>query len=782
MQRKPVPTASYINGEFVDVTRPDKEFVALRPDAPSEIVAVTRWRKDLVSPIVEGMTGAGEVFRRRSLEERLGLVRLIISELGSQAEELKGLMMREAGRSRNAVNEEWALCETMFSLLAQFCEEALREKVSPGGWTWHYAPVGRVFVSSNIALPMYTVLSSALPALIAGNAVCIRPSIHCTLSGAFLAQVLHRVGCPPGLVQIVFGDLDVYRQIIATHAFETVHYCGGEESLEQIRRDLVKDGQTRMVLCSGGKNAAIVCRDADLRESARLILHGMTVDCGQRLEATALVFVEEPVLDEFVQIFVQAVKDVPTGVRKSLYEGDEPVMGPLCSDKAYERFLRFQSIAARESNETLRWGKSIDNPQGGYYVSPGVHLLTQDRLTGSVYASNAFFGPDVAIVPVSSYHEALGGIDKMSAARSLAVFASDNRIAWDVRHESEVPTVLWNCATTVLDPHLPTFGRGRAGNAYVTGLRFLFATVYPKTLSLTQSIGAKRLLYALMLCLALATAGAWEPEARADYDRAVEGNEVVKGKLYPKKGKFQISAQFGGILNQSYLATSLIPVGVTYHINEWHAVNAEIAFGISQEQPARQCVEDFFYDPNRARIASGDRGLSPCDPSPPPANDASIPNDPNGENKPGYQRKPAYVPIRQIDQLYNVNYQWTPVYGKALWFLKAVGYLDFYTNAGLGLAATTVWPLKNTTRSGALTRDEGVPNAETDSWGKAARPEPVSDMAPTLSLGIGTRFFFARMFTANIDFRNTSLFGDDGRGGSEFMNFFSIWGGLGVLL
>jgi outer membrane beta-barrel protein len=781
MQRKPPPLASYINAEFLDITRPDKEFVALRPDAPKDIVAVTRWRKDLVGNIVAGMTEAHEVFRRRTFEERLSFVRLMMAELQAHAEDLKGLMMREAGRSRNAVNEEWALCESMFSLLPQFCEEALKEKVSPGGWTWHYAPVGRVFVSSNVALPIYTLLSGALPALIAGNAVCIRPSIHCPLSAYFLAQIIHRMGCPAGLIQIVFGDLDVYRQIIATHAFETVHYCGGEESLEQIRRDLVKDGQARMVLCSGGKNAAVVCADADLAEASRQILHGMTVDCGQRLEATSLVFVEESVLDPFIQTFVQAVKDVPTGVRKGLDVGDEHVMGPLCSDKAWERFLRFQSIAARECNETLRWGKSIDNPAGGYYVSPGVHLLTQDRLTSSVYASNAFFGPDVAIVPVSSYHEAIGGIDKMSAARSLAVFASDKRIAWEVRHESDVPTVLWNCPTTVLDPHLPTFGRGRAGNAYVTGLRFLFATVYPKTLSLTQSIGAKGLLYAMLLVLALASPGWLTSTAFANYDRAVEGNEVVKGKLYPKQGKFQLSAGLGGILNQSYLTTTLIPVGVTYHINEWHAVNVEFAFGISQEQDARQCVENFFYDPNRARSKAGDASMRPCEPNP-PATSREPADDPNGENKPGYTRKPAYVPIRQIDQMYNLNYQWTPVYGKALWFLSAVGYLDFYTSAGLGLASSTVWPLKEKTTSGALTRDEGVPNDNTDEWGQVARPEPISDMAPTMSLGIGTRFFFARMFTANLDFRNTSLFGDDGRGGSDFMNFFTIWGGLGVLL
>lgn len=781
MQRKPKALSSYINGEFCVVARPDKEFVALRPDAPNEIVALTHWKKELVSSIVEGLHGAYELFRMKSFEERLTFVRQIMLELRNGAVELKNLMMMELGRSRYAVEEEWALCETMFSLLPQFCEEALREKVSPGGWTWRYAPVGKIFVSSNVALPMYSILSSAFPALIAGNAVCIRPSIHCPLSGHFLAEVIHKVGCPPGLIQVVFGDLDVYRQIIATHAFETVHYSGGEESLEQIRRDLVKDGQTRMVLCSGGKNAAIVCRSADVQRSAAQILHGMTVDCGQRLEATTLVFVEEAIIDEFAQTFVQAVKEVPTGVRKPLATEGQHVMGPLCSEKAWERFLRFQSIAARECKETLRWGKSIDNVGGGFYVSPGVHLLTQSQLTTSVYASNAFFGPDVAIIPVSSFHEAIGGIDKMSAARSLAVFAAEQKVAEEVRRESEVPTVLWNCPTTILDPHLPTFGRGRAGNAHVTGLRFLFATVYPKTLSMTQAVGAKGLLYAVLLFLAFAMAAIGAPQAVADYQKAAEGNEVVKGKLYPRAGKFQISAQVGGILNQSYLSTTLIPIAVTYHLNEWHAINAEFVFAMTQEQDARTCVENFFFDPARAKSASNG-GSGDCNPDPPPEKGNFPPPDTKKGEKPPYQRKPAYPPIRQIDQMYGLNYQWTPIYGKALWFLAVVGYLDVYTNAGLGVASTTYWKMKDRNANGDLVRDEGVDNADKRQWGRAGRPEATSDTSPTMSLGVGSRFYFAKRFTVNMDLRNTSLLGSDGSGGSEFMNFFTIWGGLGVLL
>lgn len=777
MLKKPQPLPSYINGEFRTQIKPEKEFVAIRPADPQDVVAVTGWRKDLISPVVEGLKSAFELHRMRSFDERIGFVRAIIAAIREAGPQLRAHMMHELSRSHSAVSEEWQLIETVFNILPQFCEEVLEEKVSPAGWTWRYAPVGVVFVSSNVALPLYSILSAALPALVAGNSVCIRPSIHCPLTGHLLAQIVHRLGAPPGLIQVVFGDLEVYRQLIATHAFDTVLYAGGEESLEQIRRDLLKEGQTRMVLCSGGKNAALVCAGSDLNLATERVLHGMTVDTGQRLESTSLAFVEEAVLDEFVSRFITAVKTLPTGVRMPLDTETAHVMGPLCSRNAWERFLRFQSIAARESHETLRWGKPIDNPRNGFYVSPGVHLVKPAQLCSSVYASNAFFGPDVAVVPVSSYHEAIGCIDKMNAARSLAVFSPEQRVVEEVRHESEVPTILWNCATTSVDPHLPAFGRGRAGNAQVTGVRFLFSTVYPKSLSLRQDAFQKSLLNAMLVLCALFAGLLTARPAEAAYRKAVEGNEVVKGKLYPRDGRIQINAlQFGGILNQSYLTTLLIPVGLTYHFNEWHALNAEFALGISFDQSARGCVESFYYSPKNAAESSGDS--NPCPPETPP----QAPRTPDAGEKPAYQRKPAYVPIRQIDQLYSLNYQWTPVYGKALWFMSAVGYLDFYTTTGLGLASSTLWPLKNTTATGARTLEEGVPAENTDEWGPDGRPVPVSQMGPTLSMGIGSRMYFAKIFTFNLDFRNTTLLGDDGNGGTDIMNFFTIWGGLGLLL
>jgi hypothetical protein len=163
------------------------------------------------------------------------------------------------------------------------------------------------------------------------------------------------------------------------------------------------------------------------------------------------------------------------------------------------------------------------------------------------------------------------------------------------------------------------------------------------------------------------------------------------------------------------------------------------------------------------------------------------------------------MPIREIKQVFGVNYQWTPVYGKALWFLSAVGYIDFFSTVGLGVAMSDFYPRKETTlcqSSDHTTNDDGVPTStsnqcdiktegtsERDGTGEAARPQPEAQSSPTLSLGIGSRFYLGRIegrngglaFLGNLELRNFSVFGSDPNNDAAFMNFFALWGGAGIL-
>lgn len=789
----------YVNGRFAPLAKPERTFDVLDPAKPGDVLATMVWSKDLVGEITEGMRSAFVEHQKLSLDARLALVARFVSTLRERSADLKREMMRELSRSRSAVDEEWALCEELFGILPAFCREALGEKTEQSGWSWSYAPVGLCLLSANVSLPVYSLLSAALPALVAGNAACVRPSLHCPLSGLVLAECAHAAELPAGLFQLVFGDLETSRRLLLSQQFDCVLYSGGEETLEQIRRDLSTNQNTRMVLCGGGKNAALILPSANLEDATSQILYGATVDCGQRMESTGLAFVHESILESFTDTLVAQVKIMPIGVKADLGDASRHVMGPLCSANSFERYLRFQGIAARESAETLRWGKPIDNAGDGFFVSPGVHLMPANKVIASVYASNAFFGPDVCVVPVADASEAVDILNAMQASRVLGVHSTSEEELVRVRRDSHVPTVTWNTPTTELDTHLPTVGRGRAGNSYVTGVRFLFNTVYPRTLNKVGIAaralkGAKTMGLATLFVwfVAVALAGLFGSHvAQADYKKAVEGNEVVKGKFYPKGGRFQLNLGGGSILNQSFIDTYLVSASATYHFNEWHALNVEGFFGISSDRNERTCVENFYRDTKRAAkygqdsaecgsVANPAKGNANT-PANADADNAAYPDADEAKKKEFERykplaRKPAYMPIRQINTLAMVNYQWTPVYGKALWFLSWVGYLDLYANAGLGLAMSEYSPYVTTLPDGRAASDGTTNDNE---YGLEGRPVPESQTSPTVGIGVGSRFFFAKHFMLNIDLRNFTVVAETGD--NSYMNFFALWGGIGVI-
>lgn len=473
----------YINGRFVPLDKPERIFQLHNPANPNDILAQSGWHKDLVDTILNGMKQAQKKFQLTSFDERMSYIERLRGYLADNHEEIKSQMMLELSRSRVAVEEEWRLCENLFQILPEFCRRELSVRKEAAGWEWSYAPLGLVLIATNIALPFYSLLASTLPALMAGNAVCVKPSSHCLLSGSMLASGFHQTAFPAGLVQFIYGDLDIFRRLLLTHQFDTVLSTGGEESLEQIRRDASAQQNIRLVLCGGGKNVAYVTEQAELEQTIPKILYGSCVDAGQRLEATGLVFVAKNKLDEFQEKFIAAIKKMPIGAREDLNRNDTHVMEPLCSLNAWDRYLRFQGIAAREACETLRWGKPIDNSSEGYFVSPGVHLMRADKIAKSVYASNAFFGPDVCLVSVENTEEVISLINSLNSIRAFSVHTQDPSLISELHKHCRIPSLLWNAPTTALNPLLPSSGRGNAGSGYVTGVRFLHATVSPQTIN-----------------------------------------------------------------------------------------------------------------------------------------------------------------------------------------------------------------------------------------------------------------------------------------------------------
>ena len=216
------------------------------------------------------------------------------------------------------------------------------------------------------------------------------------LSGMLFGLVAQESAVPASMLNIVFGNYSSFRQIIADRRIAACIYTGSREHCDTIRAEAKSYVGRQVVLQSGGKNAVIVHASADLDLAVKCVTHGALKSAGQRCTSTSRVFVDMQKRDEFIERLVAAFKSIPVGRTDVDTSGDGPFMGPLYSGKAVDKFLRFQTMANRESEKTLLWGRTVETEARGNFVTPSLHYLTRFD-NQNPYQGNVLFSPDVAI-------------------------------------------------------------------------------------------------------------------------------------------------------------------------------------------------------------------------------------------------------------------------------------------------------------------------------------------------------------------------------------------------
>ena len=283
----------------------------------------------------------------------------------------------------------------------------------------------------------------------------------------------------------------------------------------------------------------------------------------------------------------------------------------------------------------------------------------------------------------------------------------------------------------------------------------------------------------LMVAMALtipAFSPAYAQSTSQSYRRAAEGEEVVKDKLFPKKGKVEFNGpNVGAILNESFVSTYLAHGGLNYFASEEWGFGLEGLYALSTDNDARYCIEHFYNDPKNEVVAQ-------CD-------EVGATDGANLEGTKFANYGPAYVPIRQVKYALAATAIWNPVYGKQLFFLSGTGYFDLFVTMGAGMVFSEYYPLKTTLNNGHISRGnlpaEGsggeIPGAgveETKSYGIDGRPDKEEAADFMLTTGVGQKYHFADRFNFKIELRNYLLVGT----ASGFDLFFALWGGIGVRL
>jgi acyl-CoA reductase-like NAD-dependent aldehyde dehydrogenase len=335
-----------------------------------------------------------------SFAERRRLLGYVLDHVLSHADELATMVVRDAGKTReNAMlGEIWPVCEKLRHTIAHG-EKYLRPERVPAGLfphkraEVHYVPLGVIGVVAPWNYPLQNILGPTIPALFSGNAVVAKASEHVAWSSRRIQQIfdeaLSRSGLPADLVQIVDGYAETGAALVSSGA-DKIIFTGSMQNGRKVIEESAKT-LTPVILELGGKDAFIVCDDADVERAAHAALAGAFIAAGQNCLAAERFIVEERIYDAFVTRVVELARELRQGPPL----GDRRVdVGAMTTPMQLEIVERLVADAVRRGARALVGGER-GQPDTGDFFAPTV---LADVPEDAAILHEETFGPVMAVV------------------------------------------------------------------------------------------------------------------------------------------------------------------------------------------------------------------------------------------------------------------------------------------------------------------------------------------------------------------------------------------------
>jgi len=322
--------------------------------------------------------------------------------LGHQ-EELLNLLQVEAGKSRLTAQDEVFDVVINSRHYAVRAERYLRPQRRKGALPLlthtmeFHQPVGVVGIISPWNYPLAMTISDAIPAMLAGNCVVLKPAEETPFIALYAAQLLYEAGLPPEVFQVVTGKGREIGPVFIKEA-DYIGFTGGTST----GRLLAAQAGERLIKCSmelGGKNPAVVLDDADLGKAVTGILHGSFANAGQLCVHMERVYVQSGIYERFVPELVRRVKEMKLSAALD-FSAD---MGSLISQDQLDKVTGHVEDAMRKGAVLLTGGKARPDI-GPFFFEPT--LLTNVKPEMKLYAEETF-GPVVSIYRFDEVEQAI---------------------------------------------------------------------------------------------------------------------------------------------------------------------------------------------------------------------------------------------------------------------------------------------------------------------------------------------------------------------------------------
>src|SRR5581483_3148166 len=456
---------NFIGGQW-RASRGGETFVSTNPAHTGEVIGY--YQKSTAADLdaaVEAASKAQPGWAATPAPERGAILLRTALLLEQRKEELATLMTREMGKILKETRGDVQTAIDVAKFIAGEGRRAEGETL-PSGMRNKFCmtirqPLGVVGIITPWNFPLAIPAWKTFPALMAGNAVVLKPASDTPLLALKLAEVLNEAGLPPGVLNVITGPGGSLGDALASHKRVNMISLTGSTEVGRRVAEICGRDLRRCALELGGKNAVIVLEDADLDLAIESVVWGAFGTTGQRCTATSRVIVHKAVLHEFSDRLVAAAEKLIIG------DGLDPQieMGPLVNMGRVKAVHEYTEIGRQEGAKLLTGGARLSESiyEEGAFYQPTIFTDVRPEMR---IASEEVFGPFISLLPVSSYEEAVQVANSTRYGLSTSVFTESSRLTFRAMRDIETGLLYFNAPTTGAEIHLPFGGTRESGNGH----------------------------------------------------------------------------------------------------------------------------------------------------------------------------------------------------------------------------------------------------------------------------------------------------------------------------
>jgi aldehyde dehydrogenase (NAD+) len=422
-----------------------RTFQKLRPvDGSVLCTAPESDAKDIDEAVAAAVTAQAD-WAARTPVERGQLVRELALALQARREEAAHIVVEETGKSLElALGETDAAIEMGFfvagegrRLYGRTTTSAMPNRTVMA--TRRPVGVAGLIVSFNTPLPNYA--WKVFPAVLCGNAAVLKPSEHTPMSAALFGELCNEL-LPTGVLNVVHGlGGEVGRPLVEHEGVDLISFTGSAATGRWIQEHAGRR-LARVCLELGGKNALVVCDDADLERAVEWSLASAFSNAGQRCAAASRLVVFDAVYDKFRELLVDGARGYETG--------------PLISEESLLRILD-----SLDGAQTATGGERIDRP--GWWLAPTV---LENVPPDADLSCRELFGPVTILYRVGDLDEAIELANASPYGLTSAIHTANLHRAMRFADAVQAGVVVVNGGTHGSEPHMGFGGVKHSGTGW----------------------------------------------------------------------------------------------------------------------------------------------------------------------------------------------------------------------------------------------------------------------------------------------------------------------------